>query len=278
MITRTTEDDLVRQATNLATQARAKVEGAGLQISDFSNVAALFDVEVVKGKLPTGSDGSYDKDHRLILLGNGVGASERDNFSFCHELMHALIEDDNDILSEFADAYRRADEAAMERMCNAGAAELLIPQKAIAHLGCSVALIPTLCERFAASSIAVALQMIQHASDWQYLIISELQEKQGYATLFEPAGENREQLAIIYSARSRSAKYIPKRRYDFPHGHGMYAALKQPGVVLTLQADVPIGDKPWPLQCECIYFRRKVFALFRERIPYVVSSDQKSLW
>jgi Zn-dependent peptidase ImmA (M78 family) len=51
----------------------------------------------------------------------------RRRFTFYHELMHHRIEHDDEMLSLFADATSQADEALMERLCDVGAAELLLP-------------------------------------------------------------------------------------------------------------------------------------------------------
>lgn len=274
LITRVTEEELVRQAIDLATRTRRRIEAADLHITDFEQVADLFRVTVRRGELPDGKDGSYLKDERRIILSSSVTAPERINFTFCHELMHARIEDDGDILSNFADAHRRSDEVAMERLCNAGAAELLIPAEDVRQYDCSVALIPELCDHFSASSIAVALQILNCSTEKHYLVIAEQKPVVIEAPIFDQFNTVDERLFVVYGAKSPAAKYSIRRNRVLPLGHGLYNAIRQPGIVLKMEADVPIGDKPWSLPCECLYFRQKVFAFFLELSRNAISPDQ----
>lgn len=277
MITRVTEEDLVRQAIELAVRTRRKIEAAGLHITDFHQVADFFDVTVSTGELPDGKDGSYLKDERQIILSSSLTSPERINFTFCHEVMHSRIEDDDDLLSDFADAHRRSDEAAMERLCNAGAAELLVPSEDVRQLECSVALIPTLCEQFSASSLAVAFQMINCADDVRYLVIAEMRTViVAPTTPLDPYNIIDERLVVAYGAKSPAAKYFIRRNRHLPTGHGLYAAIQHRDMVLKMEAEVPIGENPWFMRCECLYFRDKVFAFFYE--PPKVSPDQMSLF
>ncbi len=278
MITRVTEEDLVRQAIDLAARTRRQIEAAGLHITDFAQVAALFQVTVCTAELPEGKDGSYLKDERRIILSNSVTTPERINFTFCHELMHSRIEDDGDLLSDFADAHRRSDEAAMERLCNAGAAELLIPAEDVRQYDCSVALIPALCERFFASSIAVALQMLNCTTEKCYLVIAELKWIVVESPIFDQMSTDGERLVIVTGSKSPAAKYSIRRNRILPVRHGLYDAIQQPGMVLKMETDVPIGDNPWPLPCECLYFRQKVFAFFHEPSRNAVSPNQMRMF
>jgi len=278
LITRVTEEELALQAINLAVRTRRQIQAAGLHITHFHQVADFFDVTVSMGELPDGRDGAYFRDERQIILSSALTSPERINFTFCHELMHSRIEDDDNLLSDFADANRRSDEAAMERLCNAGAAELLVPSEDVRQRECSVARIPELSERFTASSIAVALQVIRCADDMRYLVIAELRTViVAPATPLDPYNTIGQRLVIAYGAKSPSAKYFIRRNRHLPSGHGLYHALDQPNTVLPLEADVPIGDKPWPLPCECLYFRDKVFAIFHSPSRHAVSPDQMRL-
>lgn len=274
MIQRTTENDLVVQAVGLAARTRRRIESAGLQPTDFDRVAALFGVSVSRVELSEGVDGSYLRDQRRLILNTRRAGPERVNFTFCHELMHACIEDDDELLSAFADADLRSDEATMERLCNAGAAEILIPAEDVRQVGCSVAHIPELCERFSASSIAVALQMIHCAAGQSYLVIAEPRQSDAATEMFGEMSTDGERLHIAFAAESATANYRIRRGRPLQRSHGLYDALQQPGVPLKMEAEVPIGKNPWRLPCECLYFRQKVFAVFHESVRPAVSPDQ----
>lgn len=277
MIKPVTEKDLVRRAIDLAAYTRREMEAAGVFITDFQAVARMFDVTVVRGELPKGKDGSYLKDERKIILNSSVTTPERINFSFCHEIMHVQIEDDGDFLSDFADAYRRPDEEAMEWLCNTGAAEILMPSDQIREYACSVALIPELCERFSASSIAIAFQMVNCATHECYLVIAEptwIVDDQMLPMLPESIlGGAQERLSIIYSSRSSAAKYSIKKLQILSTDHALYVALRQPGIPVKLDAKLPFASgNGWDVPCEILLYKGKVFALFNRTPP--ASPDQ----
>lgn len=278
MISRITEEDLAQQVVGLASHTYRKILSAGLHITDFEKVAELFNLTVKTGELPEGKDGSYLKDRRQIILSSKITTLERINFTFCHELMHARIEDDDDILSGFADAHRRSDEVVMERLCNAGAAELLMPSEDVRQYACSVALIPELCERFSASSIAVALKMVNCATDIRYLVVAEMRLVKIEMPMFSQLNKFGESLVVAYGVKSPSAPYQIRRNRILPSGHGLYQAVEQPDQVLEIEADVPIGKNPWPLPCDCLHYRQKVFAFFRERPKVEISPDQMTMF
>lgn len=287
MIKLSTEKELVLHAVEIAVRTRREIEDAGLFITDFEQVAHLFDVTVVWGKLPVGTDGSYLKDERKIVLSTNVATPERINFSFCHEIMHARIEDDAGLLSDFADAYRRSDEEAMERLCNAGAAELLMPTENIRQImverDFSTILIPELCKRFRVSSVAVAFQMVNCASHDCYLVIAESQmfyltttHNQMVLPNFKPTNVPREQLVIVYSGKSSSAKYSIKRTQTLSNNHFLYEALHTNEPVRGY-ARLPFASgNGWDVPCEALHFRGKVFAFFNVTQP--VSNHQLPLF
>jgi len=80
-----------------------------------------------------GRDGLLEPASKTILLAAGQPAT-RQRFTLAHEVMHHLIESDGDLLSDLHDVYEgRALEVALERLCNLGAAEMLIPGEQVAR-------------------------------------------------------------------------------------------------------------------------------------------------
>ncbi|MBZ9715163.1 ImmA/IrrE family metallo-endopeptidase [Deinococcus multiflagellatus] len=79
--------------------------------------------------LPMGErDGAYDPEHRVILINSRV-RPERQRFTLAHEISHALLLGDDDLLSDLHDAFEGERlEQVIETLCNVGAAALLIPQ------------------------------------------------------------------------------------------------------------------------------------------------------
>lgn len=282
---RVTEKELRRQTLKLAADARGKIEAANLRITAFEEVARLFNLEIDFTDFDDDSDGSYLKNRRKVLINPNKRGQERLNFTFCHELCHSLIEDNDDLLSDFADAYIDSPDDTMERLCNAGAAELLIPSedvhRFISKKGFSASLIPELCEQFPASSIAIAYQVLSCASHQCYLIIAERHLIHVYNNgplipSIDETGNIEERLVVLYSGRSLTAKYPIKRNIILPHNHALQASVSQPSVALRLHAKLPIGQG-WSVPCDMIYFQDKVFAFFhRTPPPSPINPDQLS--
>jgi Zn-dependent peptidase ImmA (M78 family) len=273
------ENDLVRQAIELAAHTRRQIEAAGIHITDFEGIARRFRLTIAFIERPEGEDGAYLDDIRQIVISTKVKNEERINFTFLHELMHARIQDDPDLLSACHDVPGGFSDDLIEKLCNKGAAEMLMPSEVVRQHGCSVALIPALCEQFSASSLAVAFQMINCADDVRYLVIAELRTVVVAAAMpMVLEVIHGERLVVVYGAKSPAAKYPIRRNRHLRLGHGLYHAVERPGILLKMEADVPIGDNPWPLPCECLYFRQKVFAIFHDPSRNAISPDQMKMF
>ncbi|MBB5236302.1 ImmA/IrrE family metallo-endopeptidase [Deinococcus budaensis] len=97
--------------------------------------------------LPMGErDGAYDPEHRVVLINSRV-RPERQRFTLAHEISHALLLEDDDLLSDLHDAYEGDRlEQVIETLCNVGAAAILMPE----------ALIDEVLARFGPSGRALA--------------------------------------------------------------------------------------------------------------------------
>lgn len=287
MIQRVGEKQLRQLVCELAKRTRNEIDEAGLNPNDFQGIADKYDVTLCWEELPLDNPGYYSKDERRIVLNRCIKNQERLNFTFYHELIHHLVEHDDEILTLLADAYIVSNYDTMERMCNAGAAELLMPSEDIRQVmlehGFSTALIPELCERYNASSIAVAFQMVNCASHDCYLVIAETQrvsltteQCQTPMLNIEPINIPQEGLVIIYSGASSIARYSIKRHQVLPTNSMLYEALR---VNESVQGDAKLpfaSGNGWDVSCDALYFRGKVFAFFNLNQP--VSVHQLSLF
>lgn len=97
--------------------------------------------------MPMGErDGAYDPEHRVILINSQV-RPERQRFTLAHEISHALLLGDDDLLSDLHDEYEGDRlEQVIETLCNVGAATLLMPPE----------LLDELLERFGPTGRALA--------------------------------------------------------------------------------------------------------------------------
>lgn len=85
--------------------------------------------------MPMGDrDGAYDPEHRVILINSQV-RPERQRFTLAHEISHALLLGDDDLLSDIHDAYAGDQlEQVIEMLCNAGAAAILMPDELVTEM------------------------------------------------------------------------------------------------------------------------------------------------
>ncbi len=111
-----------------------------------------------------GRDGLLDAASGTILVAEGQ-SPRRQRFTLAHEVMHRLIEEDGELLSDLHEAYEGAAlERALERLCNLGAAEMLLPRaevaRALAASGPNPRLLWELADRFGVSEPAAAVAVV----------------------------------------------------------------------------------------------------------------------
>jgi Zn-dependent peptidase ImmA (M78 family) len=279
------ERALIRRARALARRIRREIDEAGVRPDDFQGIARHYGIALRRGRLAGNRPGCYLKDRKTIVLDPRVQSAERLQFTFGHELMHDRIEQDNDLLSLLADAYVESEDATMERLCNVGAAEWLMPsadvQDMVRARGFSTATIPALCHRYHASSLAVAIQMAATASHQCYLVIAaprDVRQEETVPMLVDvQATEARPRLVMLYTVASPSAKYAITRGQPVPADHLMYPAWQGGEETISGRAHIPFASGTrWVVPCDALHFRGHVFAFFHASDP--VSADQMRLF
>ncbi|GGR52519.1 radiation response metalloprotease IrrE [Deinococcus seoulensis] len=85
--------------------------------------------------MPMGDrDGAFDPEHNVILINSRV-RPERQRFTLAHEISHALLLGDDDLLSDLHDSFEGDRlEQVIETLCNVGAAALLMPEELLSDL------------------------------------------------------------------------------------------------------------------------------------------------
>jgi len=270
------ERELIRRARDLAKWTRHEIDEAGLKPDDFEGITHKYGVTLCWERLPNNNPGCYIKEERKIVLNRSEELPERINFTFDHELMHDRIEHNDDLLSLLADSYIQSYETMIERLCDTGAAELLMPsddiQAIVREHGFSTGTIPMLCHRYSASSIAVAMQMVSTASHHCYLVIAVphyVRQDDDPSMLVEVKAEKAQwQLVMLYTSASPSAKYWIRRGQTIPSNHTMYAAWRGGGEVVRCYARIPFASgNGWDVDFDALYFRSKIFAFFNLTFP-----------
>lgn len=106
----------------------ASTYGRGLPGSDAQALASGLGARLVYMDLGE-RDGAYDPEHDVILI-NNKASPERQRFTLAHEISHALLLSDDDLLSAVHDSFEgeRLEEV-IETLCNVGASALLLPSE-----------------------------------------------------------------------------------------------------------------------------------------------------
>jgi len=281
-----TEQDLLKASVELAEKTRHEIDEAELTLDDFPAIAEHYGIELIWHGLPDENPGCYIKARRRIVLDPSAQSPERLNFTFFHELMHDRIEHDDNLLSMLADAYIGSEDVVIERLCNAGAAELLIPtfdlRKTLQVCEFSTGSIPMLCEQYGASSIAVAFKMISAASHDCFLVIAEPRfvkpdNHEIPMPLDVQVAAAHWKLVIIYSATAPSVtKYSIKIGQQLNFDHPIYDAMDKRAQVVRGRAKIPFASGTnWTVDFDALFFRSKVFAFFHASPP--LSKNQLQL-
>lgn len=150
---------------------------------------------------------------QIICNARGRNAGRR-RFSIAHELVHCFFADADEryhMRTRHRAEYYRNDEARfLERLCDTGAAELLMPQpwfaEAVQRRGRTAQAVPLLAEEFGVSLEATALRLVETASEPCAIAFFDLAAK--------PSVEER--LGRRQAARGDTVAYRVKRAFRSP--------------------------------------------------------------
>jgi Zn-dependent peptidase ImmA (M78 family) len=272
------EKTLIQMIRDLIATERVKLISE--HRTTYQEVADFYGLSLEKIYSQPNQDGMLVED-RIILNLDGKG-QERTNFTFYHEITHHLIRANEDVLTLIHEILGDIDKM-IERLCNVGAACFLVPPDELnAFLtdnGFSVTAIPLLCEKYMASGLVVAFQMINHARHDCYLVVATPTEKMSeilpLMSVSEIAIEPQIVLSVLYSAASSQAKYSIARETVIPPDHLIYNAYRE-GIHIKGHSFIPFrsGNKK-PAECDAIFFRNNVYAFLNVTMP--ISSQQLTL-
>ena len=200
---------------------------ASTEIPDLDEICSGLGLVVKEVPLSSERDGMIIQ-QRTILINSWIQSQERKRFTQFHEVMHYLLNEDGELISMLHDVTWDQNgeyERQVERLCNIGAAEFLMPREEFTELykekGFSVELIPFAASHFGSSAIATTIQLAQVAPNSCItaicecgLISNETARSQG--DLFDE--ENRTpkpKLHVVYSASSPSTEYWLAKHINF---------------------------------------------------------------
>lgn len=119
------------------------------------------------GKLPEGKFGALVPEKKHILI-DQESTPKRQRFTLAHEVMHFLIQQNDDLLSDLHEAYAGKElESQLEALCNLGAAEMLLPSgvvdAALIKKGQSPKLVPELAKLHQVSEEVVIIALAERS-------------------------------------------------------------------------------------------------------------------
>lgn len=200
-------------------------------------------------------DGAYDPEHHVILI-NQTHALQRQRFTLAHEVSHALLLGDDDLLSDLHDTFEGDTlEQVIETLCNVGAATILISDElllgAIERHGVSGHAIADLARR-AEVSVATAL----------YALADHVRTPAVFAVA-APAGKA---LAISISAQTASMRYSLSPGTPIPDGHPVDTAWRT-GLPIEEASFFPFrSGKRMPAYVSAYPQGKRVLCAFEERV------------
>lgn len=224
----------------------------------------------------------------MIAVDPALGGPARRRFTLYHEIMHQLIKRNDALYSVLHDQYHAdADfERICERLCNLGAAELLIPRAivrdAINERGFSLQLLPELSVVTTASRTAICVQLVLLATHRCIGIVCRLaaiapQRSHAVITLDTPSPV----LHVETAVSSASMEYRITRGTRIPAGHLLQdARTAAEGELIRGVAQIPFRNvqRPWEVDCEAMRIGEQVFALFHAGRPVPANRDQLALF
>ncbi|RDI95977.1 ImmA/IrrE family metallo-endopeptidase [Meiothermus sp. QL-1] len=206
-------------------------------------------LRLVYSSLSEGRFGLVLAEKNLVLI-DPQSPARRQRFTLAHEVMHLLIQQDEELLSALHEAHAgQGLERALEALCNLGAAEMLLPAEvvrmALAHQGPHPRLIPQLAEQHQVSEEVVVIALAEHAPQPIIALVAGGQPLRVYFSAQHPlipqrlprgAGFRRDDplvVALETGLPQRATAHLPNhpqpyRVEAYPKGGRVYAVYTAP--------------------------------------------------
>lgn len=143
-------------------------------------------------------DGAYDPEHKAIII-NNTRDLNRQKFTLAHEIAHALLLDDDDLLSDIHEDFEGDSlEEVIEKLCDWGAANILIEPETLQEV----------LDRHGISAQGVMdLSRKAHISLRSAMVaIAEQAQNPTLIVLFQPAAPQKP-LVVNFTAQNAAFKY-----------------------------------------------------------------------
>ena len=251
----------------------------------FDEVCANLGLDMKETELPSRIDGMLEG--KTILINSKIQSEERKRFTQFHEIMHHILKDDEDLIAALTEHVYNQDgeyDRQLEKFCNIGAAEFLMPSEEFRKLyeqkGFNVELILYAAHYFKSSTIAATIQLAQVAPNKCITAICEFATNGSISpetNLFnEKYRSAKSRLHVTYSAMSPTAKYPLAKNTVIPNDHLIHDAFLE-GNAVEGKSWVPFrSGKNMPCHCEALADSERVYVLFHLSPPRT-STDQKQM-
>ena len=253
---------------------------ASTPLPRFDEIQAGLSLGAEEVELPPEVDGILAE--RTILVNSRIKNVERKQFTRFHEVTHHLINEDGELISEIHDAtlnqegeYNRQ----LERLCNIGAAEFLMPSGEFIKLSeqkeFNVGLVPFASRQFGTSAIATTIQLAQIAPHSCISAICECgtPSKEAPVThqnlLREENAFLKNTFHVTYSASSPNTKYLLAKNTSIPDDHLIHRAFSN-SAAIEERSYIPFrSGKKMPCYCEALRDKNsnRVFVIFHLTPP-----------
>jgi hypothetical protein len=197
--------------------ARSREEHGITEGCEGETACAKLGLELCRAPLPPGTAGILSGNRVVVDL--NIRWAPRTEFTIYHEITHHLIEEDGEIIEHFTELLRHDPatfDREIERCCDRGAAEFLMPRTRVAETirteGFSVDLVGLVAERHGASLIASALQLAHCAPVECYVVLCSF----GAIPRSRP---RRRGLYVDYAGASPTRRYPLARFSPVPADH-----------------------------------------------------------
>ena len=210
--------------------------------------------------------GMYDYLGPTIII-NPSQWKDRVEFTFYHEITHHLLEVDGSLISYLQDHVQDSDshDRTIERACNVGAAEFLIPHHSVRTLAeqsnWDAELIRCVHGSFGASWIASLLQIASIAPHECIAVVCGIAEGSRSSNEAIRGELNRPGASpvVLHSLSSNSMKYWLARGAQLPADHPLFSSWTE-GIDIDEHGYIPYrSGKRQP--CRCVGLRRSGIVL-----------------
>lgn len=187
-------------------------------------------------------DGAYDPEHRVILINSQV-RPERQRFTLAHEIGHALLLGDDDLLSDLHDNFEgnRLEEV-IETLCNVAAAAILMPEELTTELltrfgpgGRALAELTRRADVSASSAIYTLAERTEAPVIYAVCALSRVETEPGDRDEERVTGKV---LTVRASSPAPGVKYSLRSGTPIPDDHPVAVALDT-GIPITQDSYIP---------------------------------------